>query len=136
MLPTSKAHSWDAHQACLAALSFVEGIDVHEFQVNLLVQSAVERQLEILGEALNRLRRTDAQTAAEVPDLDGSSGCATSSPMSMAPWTTRSCGQWWMRDCLLLLPGWRRCSRTNISPENVIIEGYRDRINDANASGR
>ena len=41
-----------------------------------------------------------------------------------------------MRDCLLLLPGWRRCSRTNISPENVIIEGYRDRINDANASGR
>ena len=49
MLPTSKAHLWDAHQACLAALSFVEGIDVHEFQVNLLVQSAVERQLEILA---------------------------------------------------------------------------------------
>ncbi len=70
MLPTSKAHLWDAHQACLAAMSFVEGIDVHEFQVNLLVQSAVERQLEILGEALNRLRRTDAQIAAEVPDLD------------------------------------------------------------------
>lgn len=70
MLPTSKAHLWDAHQACLAALSFVDGIDAHEFQVNLLVQSAVERQLEILGEALNRLRRTDAQTAAEVPDLD------------------------------------------------------------------
>lgn len=70
MLSTSKAHLWDAHQACLAALSFVEGIDAHEFQINLLVQSAVERQLEILGEALNRLRRTDAQTAADVPDLD------------------------------------------------------------------
>ncbi len=28
MLPTSKAHWWDAHQACLAALSFVEGVDV------------------------------------------------------------------------------------------------------------
>lgn len=27
MLPTSKAHLWDAHQACLAALSFVEGVD-------------------------------------------------------------------------------------------------------------
>ena len=61
---------WDARQACLAALSFVDGIDATEFQVNLLVQSAVERQLEILGEALNRLRRTDAQTAAEVPDLE------------------------------------------------------------------
>ena len=34
------------------------------------MQSAVERQLEILGEALNRLRRTDARTAAEVPNLD------------------------------------------------------------------
>ena len=51
-------------------MSFVEGVDVHEFQVNLLVQSAAERQLEILGEALSRLRRTDAPTAAEVPDLD------------------------------------------------------------------
>lgn len=28
MLPTSKAHLWGAHQACFAALSFVEGIDV------------------------------------------------------------------------------------------------------------
>lgn len=51
-------------------MSFVEGVDVHEFQVNLLVQSAVERQLEILGEALSRLRRTATQTAADVPDLD------------------------------------------------------------------
>lgn len=70
MLPTSKAHLWDAHQACLALMSFVEGIDVDRFHSNLLVQSAVERQLEILGEALNRLRRTDPEAAAEVPDLD------------------------------------------------------------------
>ncbi|MDO5698965.1 MAG: DUF86 domain-containing protein [Dermatophilus congolensis] len=70
MLPTSKAHLWDAHQACLAALSFVDRIDADEFHASLLVQSAVERQLEILGEALNRLRRTDPATADEVPDLD------------------------------------------------------------------
>lgn len=48
----------------------MEGVDVKEFQDNLLVQSAVERQLEILGEALNRLCRTDAKTASEVPELD------------------------------------------------------------------
>lgn len=70
MLPTSKAHLWDALEACRAVLSFVSGIDVEEFHSNLLVQSAVERQLEILGEALNRLRRTDPETAAVVPDLD------------------------------------------------------------------
>lgn len=69
MLPTSKAHLWDAREACLAILSFVDGIDGNEFHANLLVQSAVERQLEILGEALNRLRRTDPETATEVPDL-------------------------------------------------------------------
>lgn len=70
MRPTSKAHLWDAHQACAAILTFVEGIGEEGFQSNLLVQSAVERQLEILGEALNRLRRTDTATAEQVPDLD------------------------------------------------------------------
>lgn len=70
MLPTSKAYLWDAHYACTLVLSFVKGLDGEEFHSNLLVQSAVERQLEILGEALNRLRRSDPETAAVVPDLD------------------------------------------------------------------
>lgn len=70
MLPTSKAHLWDAREACMAVLSFVDGIDAEGFHASLLVQSAVERQLEILGEALNRLRRTDPETAAQVADLD------------------------------------------------------------------
>lgn len=70
MLPKSKAHLWDAHQACLAALSFVDGVDANEFHASLLIQSAVERQLEILGEALARLRRTDPDTANDVPEVD------------------------------------------------------------------
>lgn len=49
MLPTSKAYVWDAQQACLAALSFVAGESEASFQRSLLLQSAVERQLEILG---------------------------------------------------------------------------------------
>lgn len=69
MLPTSKAHIWDALQAAEAALSFVEGIDEERFHNNLLVRSAVERQLEILGEALNRLRRTDPEVADTVPHI-------------------------------------------------------------------
>lgn len=36
----------------------------------LLIRSAIERQLEVLGEALNRLRKYDAFTANRVPDLD------------------------------------------------------------------
>lgn len=70
MLPTSKAHLWDAQEACRAVLAFVDGVEFGQFRSDLLVQSAVERQLEILGEALNRLRRTDPESAAEVADLD------------------------------------------------------------------
>lgn len=69
MLPTSKAHLWDAQQAAKAALLFVADSNEQGFYENLLIRSAVERQLEILGEALNRLRRTDPELAELVPDL-------------------------------------------------------------------
>lgn len=39
------------------------------FRESSLLQSAVERQLGVLGEALNRLRRTDPQLASTIPDL-------------------------------------------------------------------
>ena len=69
MLLTSKAHLWDAREAAQAALSFVAEVSEQNFHSNLLVRSAVERQLEILGEALNRLRKSDPVTAELVPDL-------------------------------------------------------------------
>lgn len=70
MRPEAGAHLWDAAEAARLVRTFARGKNEADFTSDLVVRSAVERQLEILGEALNRLRRVDAETAARVPDLD------------------------------------------------------------------
>lgn len=70
MQPESAARVWDADQAARAIAGFVEGRTQGEFLDDLLLRSAVERQLEILGEALKRLRKDDPATAARVPEAD------------------------------------------------------------------
>jgi uncharacterized protein with HEPN domain len=40
-----------------------------EYLGDWIRQSAVERQLEIAGEALSRVRRTDPDTAARIPEI-------------------------------------------------------------------
>lgn len=70
MRPESAARIWDAREAATNIGDFVAGKTEADFLDDLLLRSAVERQLEILGEALNRLRKDDHQTAQRVPDLD------------------------------------------------------------------
>lgn len=69
MQPETPAWLWDAKQATDAIGQFIDGIDEEEFVDSLLVRSAVERQLEILGEALKRIRRSDADTAHSLPHI-------------------------------------------------------------------
>ena len=69
MQPEAAAHLWDAATAARLVSKFVAGQSEQAFNADLLVRSAVERQLEILGEALNRLRRDDPATAERVPDV-------------------------------------------------------------------
>jgi uncharacterized protein with HEPN domain len=47
----------------------VTGRSWPEYQVDVMLRSAVARQFEIIGESLNRLRRTDPVTAAGIEDL-------------------------------------------------------------------
>ena len=68
MRPESYAHVWDALQAVRALRRFTQGVSEEEYLSDLMLSSAVERQFEILGEALNRVRRSDPQTADKSPD--------------------------------------------------------------------
>lgn len=70
MRPESRKLLRDALDATGAIERFVKGIAFDAYQANDLIRSAVERQFEIVGEALGRLRQTDAAVAQDIPELD------------------------------------------------------------------
>lgn len=45
------AFLWDMHDACCLVMQFCEGMTLDGYRQNVLVRSAVERQIEIVGEA-------------------------------------------------------------------------------------
>lgn len=48
---------YDMEQACGLLSSFLEGRTFADYEADAMLRSAVERQLMVVGEALNRLRR-------------------------------------------------------------------------------
>ena len=63
-----RAYLWDIEQGCVNVQSFLSGISLAEYQSNLLLRSAIERQLQNIGEALAQLAKLDPELAARVPD--------------------------------------------------------------------
>jgi uncharacterized protein with HEPN domain len=59
---------FDAILAAEAAISFVAQVDAAQYRSDLLRRSAVERQLEILGEACARLAKEEAKLFEHLPD--------------------------------------------------------------------
>jgi uncharacterized protein with HEPN domain len=64
-----RAWLWDVLQAADSIAQFVEGRGFADYVAELMLRSAVERQFEIVGEALNRLSREAPEIAARLPDL-------------------------------------------------------------------
>jgi uncharacterized protein with HEPN domain len=60
---------WDAREAATLVLQFVAGRSFAEYSADVVLRSAVERQMEIAGEALSQLRKLDPTTAARVSAL-------------------------------------------------------------------
>ncbi len=59
----------DLQNGCDQVSEFIEGVSEAQYRSDELVRSAVERQLEIIGEALNALRKSDPELAEQIPDL-------------------------------------------------------------------
>lgn len=79
---------WDMREAARDCIGFVEGTTYEDFSTNKMMRSAVERRLEVLGEAARRV--SDAFQAAhpEIP-WKRSKDCATCWPINM---TSLICG--------------------------------------------
>ena len=69
MQPDSRKYLWDAEHAAGAIAQFTSGKSWEDFTHDLQLRSAVERQFEIIGEALSQLSRVDPDLAATIPEL-------------------------------------------------------------------
>ena len=69
MKPTLKKRLLDALEACRAIQGFVAGHTFADYERNLMLRSAVERQFEIIGEALNHAAIEQPELTTSFPDL-------------------------------------------------------------------
>lgn len=69
MKTSVKKRLLDALNACRAIESFTAHRTFAEFAQNLMLRSAVERQFEIVGEALNQAQADEPELSNLIPDL-------------------------------------------------------------------
>ncbi len=64
-----RKYLWDALRAGGFLRQFAAGKTFEEYQDDVLLRSAVERQLEIVGEAFSQLAKRNTDLAAQIPEL-------------------------------------------------------------------
>jgi uncharacterized protein with HEPN domain len=60
------ASLWDMREAARLISSFLHGVFYADYEKNLMLRSAIERQLEILGEAARRVSPEFQQANPEI----------------------------------------------------------------------
>ena len=68
MRPESRKLLWDASRAADLIAEFVADNSFDDYSTDLLLRSGIERQFEILGEALAQMAKQDPETARAVPE--------------------------------------------------------------------
>jgi uncharacterized protein with HEPN domain len=62
----SRKHLEDMRQAAQSIAEFVAGKSLDDYVASRLLRAAVEREFEVIGEALKRLLRTDPSAASRI----------------------------------------------------------------------
>lgn len=63
------AYLWDVRTAAEAVATFIGNKSFDDYRTDLMLRSAVERQFEIIGEALNQLSKHFPELSQRIPDL-------------------------------------------------------------------
>jgi len=66
MQPDIRRFLYDIQLACEALIEFTRNRSLDNYQDDLLLRSGVERQIEIIGEALNQASKIDPTLAEEI----------------------------------------------------------------------
>ena len=77
-----KSLLWDAREAANAIAAMTAGKTFEDFDRDIVLRSAVERQFEIAGEASRHLARVDAALAAKITSSSRDCGI----PQHPDPW--------------------------------------------------
>ncbi|HSU81308.1 MAG TPA: HepT-like ribonuclease domain-containing protein [Thermoanaerobaculia bacterium] len=64
----ARKYLFDMRQAAELIARFTAGRTLEDYAADPMLRSAVERQLEILGEALGRLKKSDPEIAGKISD--------------------------------------------------------------------
>jgi uncharacterized protein with HEPN domain len=65
----SKALLWDVQNAIKEVNAFLSGLSEESYVNSPMARAAVERKLQIIGEALAKLSKTDPEIASSIPDI-------------------------------------------------------------------
>ena len=69
MQPEAAGLLWDARKAAGLIADFVANRTWQDYESDPMLRSAVERQFQIMGDALNKLSRLEPAAAAGISDL-------------------------------------------------------------------
>jgi uncharacterized protein with HEPN domain len=70
MLPRKQAkYLYDVLQACYLLQRFAEGKTLADYEADAMLRSAVERQFEIIGEALSQLTKVTPDVVSQIHEV-------------------------------------------------------------------